>query len=839
MAGGVYASLAWPAADLRVWLGAACAALCACVIASVRLRPWCLLLACLLLSGTWTRLRTEAPPSDVSHRLGDQPALFTIEGRLLASPTKAASSATSHPLARFRPLGPRSELRLRVFRVGREFSAAEDFQQATGALRVWVDGRAPAARSGDVVRVTGMARRLPGPTNPGEIDRRPAARVRGESGWMSVESAEALTVLDHAGGIGAWFWRGGLGVVEALRERSREWLEPVAARQQPSAALLRALLLGESEAELGELRTAFTRLGLVHVLSISGLNLTLLAGTVVWLFRLGGARLRIEALAGIVAIGLYLLVIPVGGAVLRAAIMTACLLAPEAFGRRYDRLTMLGWAAVLVLWWRPTELLSPGFQLSFGVVAALLTLVNPLRERLFGLRPEPDTIGQARWLLECVKDAALGAVVAWAIASPLVMFHVGVFSPLGAVSTLVLMPLVSLLMVSGYAALIVAVVWPGAGALLAAALRWPAEALAQAVLALDALPGSAVFVPAVSVWWCLAASAVLAWWMVPAGLRRAGVLSSGPRWPAAARWACSAAVMLWTAWLWAAPALPAGTLARLDTLDVGDGACHVLRLRDESTGRVSTLMFDCGSLRLSIGQRTIPAAARALGAWRVPTVVLSHPNIDHYSGLLDVAGPLGVRLVCVGEAFEKAARADPDGPVAFVLGELERAGIEVRVLAAGDVVPGFEGVIDVLSPPRGREFRADNDASLVLRVHASALRQPGSPGVSPESDDPAATILFCGDAQREALAGVMQAHPSLRADVLEVPHHGSWNEVSDEFVRTVGTGVVVQSTGPQRLSEKRWDARKQESAWHVTAADGAASVIIRSDGEIKVERWKR
>lgn len=241
-------------------------------------------------------------------------------------------------------------------------------------------------------------------------------------------------------------------------------------------------------------------------------------------------------------------------------------------------------------------------------------------------------------------------------------------------------------------------------------------------------------------------------------------------------------------------------------------------------------MFDCGSLRLSIGQRTIPAAARALGAWRVPTVVLSHPNIDHYSGLLDVAGPLGVRLVCVGEAFERAARADPEGPVAFVLRELQRLGIEVRVLAAGDVVPGFEGVIDVLSPPRGKIFRADNDASLILRLQT---------GASLDDDQPAATILLCGDAQREALAGVMHAHPSLRADVLEAPHHGSWNEVADDFVRTVAPGVVVQSTGPQRLGERRWDEHKHAAAWHMTAQDGAASVIFSPDGRIETRRWRR
>src|SRR5690606_27478400 len=68
---------------------------------------------------------------------------------------------------------------------------------------------------------------------------------------------------------------------------------------------------------------------------------------------------------------------------------------------------------------------------------------------------------------------------------------------------------------------------------------------------------------------------------------------------------------------------------RIDTLDVDDGACHLIR-----SGR-DALLWDAGSQRLWMGERDLPNAMRALGAWPVRRIVLSHPNLDHYSAILD------------------------------------------------------------------------------------------------------------------------------------------------------------------------------------------------------------
>ena len=72
----------------------------------------------------------------------------------------------------------------------------------------------------------------------------------------------------------------------------------------------------------------------------------------------------------------------------------------------------------------------------------------------------------------------------------------------------------------------------------------------------------------------------------------------------------------------------------------------------------------------------------------------------------------------------------------------------------------------------------------------------------------------------------------LRADVLELPHHGSVHGAALEFVGAVGPRVVLQSTGPRRVGDARWDTLRAGRVWFTTASDGAAWAEIRGDGSV-------
>ncbi|MBL8746853.1 MAG: ComEC/Rec2 family competence protein [Phycisphaerae bacterium] len=773
----------------------------------------------ILVAGGWYALRVQTIPADhLARRLNDQPALLTVEGIIVTAPRVITERAGR--LGRFFAASPRTLFELRAGQIVHDDASTT---RVRGRLWVAVDGDASAFTVGDRVRALGMARAVPPPANPGERDRRLWATSKGIAGQLEIDAPGAITALPAPEDAIERAEISARRAVERLRLNAHRWLDQehsTSAEARNARALLRALLLGVFDQDSEEIDRAFTRLGLAHILSISGLNLAILAAAMFLVFRIMGDRPRIEALIAAVAIVGYLLVIPVRAPVARSAVMVLALLAGETAGRRYDRLTILAWSMVIILIIQPLELFSPGFQLSFGVVAALMTLTTPLREQLFGPRPQRDTHGPTRAVIEFFKDAAASSIVAWAVASPLIIYHVGVFSPLGAIATVLLMPLVSFIMGAGYIALLATIIVPVIGPWIAPPLLAAAELLTRIVLLIDAAPGAVVHLPSVTIAWTLLATAAVVWWIRPGGPTGIEGYSRPAR---VARWTASIIAAAWLAITLTAPSLAPRQVARLDTLDVSDGACHLLRVRNHSWSE-SAVLFDCGSLRLTIGKQTIPAAVRALGAARVPTVILSHPNVDHYAGLLDMIQPLGVRRVIVGESFQQAADASPAGPVAFMLSELRRMGVQVRTAVEGDTLlfPGAR--IDILSPPRGATWKRDNDSSLVCRV---ALARSG------------ASILMTGDIQRDAIIALRERHPDLRPTILELPHHGSYNDAAEDLVISAAAPFIIQSTGPSRLNNARWNNARARATWLTTAADAAVSITIDHQGRITTSTFRQ
>lgn len=278
-------------------------------------------------------------------------------------------------------------------------------------------------------------------------------------------------------------------------------------------------------------------------------------------------------------------------------------------------------------------------------------------------------------------------------------------------------------------------------------------------------------------------------------------------------------------------------MARVDTLSVGSGTCHLVRVSSAAKrtddppllgafGTGEAMLWDCGSSYSGAGLRDIPRACRALGAATVRTIVISHPDLDHYIALPDAARALGTRRVIVGASFFADAEAKPDGPAATALRLLHADGVELLEAGAGEVWPIGAGRLTFVSPPRGAPPpRSDNDASLVARLTVDV------------ADNREASVLFTGDIEAGAMRRLLTEHGrALGADILEMPHHGSGATAGAaglRFVEAVNPSVIVQSTDASREDDPRWAAaRIPGRAWWVTSRDGGAWGEIRPDGSV-------
>lgn len=741
----------------------------------------------------------------------DAPAepLLRLRGVALSSPV--AAPPPPGRLARFSPRPAAHRFTLDVEAI--EHGGA--WQPTKGRVWVRVAGEAPASlKAGDRVEMLGRFSAIEPAANPGETDVAAIAATRGFCGTLHLSDGSLARPLGPPQRMGDRLrsWR--LATLDSLRNRARGVLIDAAGDDPAVRSLLLGLMLGEFDASQGEILEAFTRQGLVHVLSISGFHLSVMAGLAIVLLRLTGDRGWLEPLAVGVLVVMYASIVPPQSPILRSAMMTSLIIAAELLSRRYDRLTLLGWIALLLLVRDPMEAWSLGFQLSVGLTASLLWLTPHVRE---AIRPSPlrGTIRSDHHrfrdrLVDGFATAVAANVACWLVSVPVLAARAGLFSPLAVLTGLVLTPLATVLLWVGFLSLLAGTLVPGAATWASGVIHLLASSTIDLVRWFDGLPGSSVRVPPISWAWTLATTAAVAMAL------RFGLTGS---WPARRRWAATAAAAGCGCWLvaeWAAGAgLGARTALRVDTLAVGDGTCHLLRSGQDA------VLWDAAGPDMGGPFSPIVAAARRLGVRATPVAVITHPDLDHFGSILDVAGPLGVRRVVVPPRFFVEAERRPQGAAAAALAGLRDAGIEVGTVARGDRIVLGSSVIEFLWPDGAYDGDEDNDHSLAGVVSSTLF-----------GDQP--MLLLTGDVEERAIGHLRQSWPSLRPVVAEAPHHGSARPESIEWVGDwLQPRLVLQSSGPRRLDDPRWEHVRRDRTWYCTARDGAVFVEFQAGGGVR------
>jgi competence protein ComEC len=500
----------------------------------------------------------------------------------------------------------------------------------------------------------------------------------------------------------------------------------------------------------------------------------------------------------------------------RALLMYAAVAAAILASRPVDGLRALAAAAIALVIAVPDIGADIGFELSFVSVAALIVTMRWRSARRSLDAPAPARRSAVGRHVLTALSVSFAAGVATA---PLTAWHFQQVSLVAPLANLLVLPLLGpATLLPGLAALPLVPVAPAIADLLlrlaggAAALGlWVASALAP-------LPGAAVTTPMpnlVELGLCYMALGLP---FVPHG--RARSVTSIPRRPWHSR--------VWSVCLdrprpLVACALIAATLAdigywtwerfgnahlRVTFLSVGQGDAAVVEL---PRGRV--MVIDGGGFAGSFdtGERLVAPFLRSRKIRRVDTLVLSHPQLDHYGGLTYLAEHFRPR-----EFWWNGVRAEASG-FAQLERALARAGTRSIVLRRGApaIVDG-EVVFEVLHPhaPSAGDL---NNGSLVLRLtHGGA------------------SFLFSGDIEREAedvLARLADRQIVAPAGVvLKVPHHGSATSSSTALLDVVRPRVAVISSGA--------DNRFGFPAPAVLARLHAAGAVVWRtdlDGAIRVE----
>jgi len=543
----------------------------------------------------------------------------------------------------------------------------------------------------------------------------------------------------------------------------------------PLRGVLVALAIGDQDSIPESDWETFWRTGVGHLMSISGLHITMLAALAfavvafAWV-RVPGLALRLPArkaaaVAGVATAAAYTLMtgyaVPAERTLVMLATVAACVLAD----RHGSPSRVLAFAALAVLALDPWAVLAPGFWLSFGAVASIFFAValrtgKPGRLHAAVREQVAVTLAMLPMLVALFQQVSLVSPLANAFAIPLVSLGVVPLTLAGA-----FLPFPILL---------------DAAHGLMALVMIPLEALA-------ALPMATLESHAPEPWTVACALVGTLWLLAPRGF---------PMRACAVAWIVPLFAVL--------PPRPPPGEAWLDVLDVGNGLAVVVRTAGHA------LTYDAGPSwngDADSGNRIVVPFIRGEGIARLDGLVISHADDDHSGGAASIAmaRDVGWMLSPLPEGHPLQGLVQP----------------ALRCEAGGEW--RWDGVrFAVLHPPLeiygARERRKENDRGCVLKVSTAG-----------------GSMLLAADvearAEREMLAGAAAALPS---DVLLVPHHGSKTSSTPGFVDAVAPRVGILSVGyrnrfrhPNPDVVARYVARGVEL--HRTDAEGALRIALPAE----------
>ena len=310
---------------------------------------------------------------------------------------------------------------------------------------------------GDVIRLRGL---LKTPPENEEFSYRDYLAREGIHAYMP--SAEA-TLLPFRGGNSL------VAAIYALKERSLAVIYRIF--PDPEASLLSGILLGVDNGLPADLQQAYKDTGTAHIIAISGFNITIIAALFVALFSsLLGPRKG--ALAAVVGIALYTILVGADAAVVRAALMGGLALFARQVGRRQDGLNTLTFVAALMAVGNPFVLWDVGFQLSFAATLGLILYAQPLQEwvtqRLTRVSP-PET---AQKISAPLADYFLFTLAAQLTTLPIMAYQFGRISLVSLIANPFILPAQPAVMLFGGLALLLGLLYLPLGQL-AAWLAWP------------------------------------------------------------------------------------------------------------------------------------------------------------------------------------------------------------------------------------------------------------------------------------------------------------------------------------------------------------------------------
>lgn len=696
----------------------------------------------------------------------------------------------------------------------------ENMHVSVRLLKQTEQGEAAHWERTDEVQLSGVLQRPDPSRNFGGFDYRKYLRHKHMHWLVSVKGAEQVTATPSQSVLDPSRL---LLINDRLRQSLAGRMERIFPEDQ--AGLMKSMLIGWQDDMDPQQYRQFSKLGLTHILAISGMNVAIFLGLLFWVLK----RLRITKEAslriGIAAMPAYILLTGASPSVVRAGLMAMIAMAAARRGLLKDGLHLAALAAWLMLILEPYYLFDIGFQLSFLITGALLIGV-PRVGRLLPIRSDK------------LRGAAAITIVSQLVSFPITVYYFNGFSLLSWLANMVFVPLFTLVLFPGaLVSLTLGIVFPAIGHAAGTLTGWLSRLTLHAIDWLAQAGGLQLIWPTAPVAWIagyfvflLALYASISRKFAPPD-QYYELPASGPR--PSSSWPIAAAAVVFAALLWYGYTPDRWSRqAFVEFLDVGQGDAALIR----TPSRKFILIDGGGTLTFrkpgdewkersdpyEVGRKVVVPLLKQRGVHKLDIVIASHEDQDHIGGLQAVAEDIPIG------SFVFNGTLKPDMTAKRLFQTLLDKHIPLIAAQSAKTINVDDNTAVYLLWPQATPLRIEdkqNNESLIYLLQMQSTRW-----------------LFTGDAEKPAEEAVLRSYEGaerspfpMPIDVLKVGHHGSKTSTTQMWVDFWRPRSAVISVGArnsyghpspqvvQRLESARTSLFR-------TDRQGAIRMLITSQG---------
>lgn len=577
---------------------------------------------------------------------------------------------------------------------------------------------------------------------------------------------------------------------ERLRTSVAEFIDLSCPKSQ--AAIFRAILLGDRSRIPHETLENFKNIGTMHILAISGIHLSLIAGllflALYWLLRRSSFLIvnfnvkKTALLLTVPAITLYAMLAGLNAPVLRASIMASIVVLGFCSDRPRSLSTLISCAAFLILLFSPQALFTASFQLSFVAFSSISLFSTKIHSLL--KKPEQHQINFGFLLYRSLRYCLAGLMVSGVATlgtAPLIIYHFNRLPLIGPFANLLLEPLICLwALPAGFVAMGLIPILPAVAKALFGMGGYGLEVALKLASELSANLGISLWLPTPAL------PLIVGYYLIL--LLFGSHLNIGNK----RKLLFSTPLMITAIVLLIVPVSPkrispfyksGDQVSKIHFLDIGQGSATVLQLSDGQT-----ILIDGGGSSYpgsSPGQKIIAPFLFRLGITNLDYIFITHFDSDHCNGI-----PFILQNFSVGTLVIPDCNSENSMYFKIVKGA-ERRGTRVLEARSGEQFAFSDSTITCLAnTSKIRNLVDDSNNGLVLQIETDGY-----------------TVLFPGDIHGSTEQAIVKALEN--CDVLLASHHGSVTSNSAEFLEAVQPRVIIVSAG--QGSKERFPSKQLRS----------------------------